>query len=54
MIESNTVDLSILDWTRQNKYGIGENRPYEQKLVEYGEEMPPPDGGDQVCTSYNS
>ncbi|OQE10109.1 hypothetical protein PENFLA_c093G00176 [Penicillium flavigenum] len=36
------------DWTRPNNYGIGENRPYEQKLVEYGEEMPPPDGGDQA------
>ncbi|KAI3149448.1 hypothetical protein CBS147325_3460 [Penicillium roqueforti] len=35
------------DWTHAGKYGIGQNIPYEQKLIEYGEEMPPPDGGDQ-------
>ncbi|KAJ5372784.1 hypothetical protein N7517_004790 [Penicillium concentricum] len=35
------------DWTHAGNYGRGEERVYEQKLIEYDEEMPPPDLGNQ-------
>jgi hypothetical protein len=40
------VKSTLLEWTKDGDYGPG--GVFKQKLVVYGDKMPPPDGADQV------